>query len=252
MFVEPFAQGTSVMHRLDARGKILVASIFFVVVALADSFAVLLYSLTGAVILVGMANLALKEVGKRLLLVNIFIVFLWIILPFTYHGKALFTLGPLVASEDGVLLAAKITLKANTIFLGFASLIATSSIVTVGHALQRLAVPGKFVHLLLFTYRYIHVIEREYQRLFLAISLRGFRPSMTMHTYKTYAYLIGMLLVRSFSRAARVHEAMLCRGFKGRLYSLHQFKVTGKDIAAVSIMMLGVGGLIYFEWLKTL
>jgi len=252
MFVEPFAQGASLLHRLDARGKIIVASIFFLVVALADHYAVLLPSLAAVIVLAAVAHLPAKAIGKRLLLVNAFIVFLWVVLPVTYPGKSMFSVGPLTISKEGVILALKITLKANTIFLGFTAIVATSSIFTLGHALQKLAVPGKFVHLLLFTYRYIHVIEREYQRLSLAANLRGFRPAMTMHTYRTYAYLVGMLLVRSFARANRVHEAMLCRGFKGRLYSLQQFRFTAEDIAFFASMMLGIGGLIYIEWIKTL
>lgn len=240
------------MHRLDARGKIVIAAFFFLVVALANHYAVLLPSFVAVIALTTAANLPVKAVGKRLLLVNAFIAFLWIFLPVTYPGKTLVSIGPFMMTREGVLLAVKITLKANTIFLGFVSLIATSSVCTLGHALQKLAVPGKFVHILLFTYRYIHVIEQEYQRLSHAAALRGFRPAMSMHTYRTYAYLVGMLLVRSFARANRIHEAMLCRGFQGRLYSLQQFKFTGEDVVALACMMLGIGGLIYIEWLKTL
>lgn len=124
-------------------------------------------------------------------------------------------MGPLVATVEGVGLAARITLKANAILLVFIALVATMPVATLGHALHRLAVPDKLVHLLLFTYRYIHVMEKEYKRLHNAAVIRGFRPRTDRHTYKTYAYLVGMLLVRSLARAERVYDAMLCRGFQG-------------------------------------
>lgn len=249
MLIESFAQGSSLLHRLDPRGKIFVAMLFSLIVAVAEQFMALLLAFGVALVLSGTANLSLKEVGRRLLLVNIFMVFLWLVLPLTISGPQLFTLGSLGLSAEGMRLAAKITIKSNTIFLGFLSLVATSSLNTLGHALHYLAVPKKFVHLLLFTYRYIHVIEQEYQRLFQAVSIRGFRPCMSVHTYRTYANMVGMLLVRSFARAERIHEAMICRGFKGKLYSLHHFKFTGRDALFLGIMLLGVSWLVCLEWL---
>jgi cobalt/nickel transport system permease protein len=75
--------------------------------------------------------------------------------------------------------------------------------------------PDKIVHLISFAYRYIHVIHTEYGRQLNAMKIRGFYPKSNLHTYKTYAYLVGMLLVKSYDRAKRVQAAMLCRGLIG-------------------------------------
>jgi cobalt/nickel transport system permease protein len=80
--------------------------------------------------------------------------------------------------------------------------------------------------LLLLAYRYIFVIEQEYQRLYRAAKMRNFRPASNLHTYRTYAYLVGMLFVRASERARRVHLAMKCRGFTGRFHSLAHFAPT--------------------------
>jgi cobalt/nickel transport system permease protein len=63
--------------------------------------------------------------------------------------------------------------------------------------------------------------------------------------------MIGMILVRSLDRAQRVHNAMLCRGFKGNLYSLKTFSINKRDIvslvlATAIIIVLGV-----LEWKTT-
>jgi cobalt/nickel transport system permease protein len=121
-------------------------------------------------------------------------------------------------------LAAQITLKSNAIILAFMALVTTMPFSTLGHALNRLQVPDKIVHLLLMTYRYIFVIEEEYQRLIRAAKVRGFQPGTNLHTYRTYAYVVGMLFVRAGERAERVHQAMLCRGFKRKFYSLQEFR----------------------------
>jgi cobalt/nickel transport system permease protein len=55
-------------------------------------------------------------------------------------------------------------------------------------------------------------------------------PATNIHTYRTYGYLFGMTLVRSWNRAIRVHQAMLLRGFNGRLIPLAQQTVGRNDI----------------------
>ena len=84
------------------------------------------------------------------------------------------------------------------------------------------------------------------------MKIRGFAPKTDLHTYKSYAYMVGMLLVRSFDRGQRVHNAMLCRGFKGNLYSLSKFSFKRHDIVSVSLMVTIIILLGVFEWKKTI
>jgi cobalt/nickel transport system permease protein len=168
------------------------------------------------------------------------------VIPFTFPGEPLFRLGPFVAARQGVDLAAQITLKSNAIVLAFMALVATMPFATAGHALHRLQVPDKIVHLLLMTYRYIFVLEQEYQRLVRAARIRGFQPGTNLHTYRTYAYLVGMLFVRAVDRAERVRWAMLCRGFKRKFYSLQEFKAGPGGVAfllLISAALLTIAGL---------
>ena len=92
--------------------------------------------------------------------------------------------------------------------------------VVFGHALARLGLPEKLVHLLLFTVRQIRLLHQEYQRMDQAMRVRAFRPRSNRHTWNSYGWLIGMLLVRSLGRSQRIMGAMRCRGFHGRLYLL--------------------------------
>jgi cobalt/nickel transport system permease protein len=59
-----------------------------------------------------------------------------------------------------------------------------------------------------------------------------------------------MLLVRSADRAERVRNAMLCRGFRGRLYSLSEFSVKTSDVISVIVMLAFVLALGILEWTK--
>ena len=98
------------------------------------------------------------------------------------------------------------------------SLVGTLEASTLGHTLARLKVPEKLVHLLLFTVRYLDVISREYKRMRKAMKARAFVPKNNLHTWRSFGYLVGMLLVRSLERSERIFDAMKCRGYCGKLY----------------------------------
>jgi len=251
MIEEPFSTGNSIIHGLDPRVKIIVVTLFSVVVATSSRFLALLPALAISLFLVTMARLPIKKVFYRLLLVNGLILFLWLVLPFTYNGHKLFTIGPFIATKEGILLAGQITVKSNSILLSMIALLSTTQIFSLGHAMGQLHFPDKITHLFLFTFRYIHVIYQEYHRLINAMKMRGFVPRTNMHTYKSYAYLVGMLLVKSYDRAERIHKAMLCRGFNKKYHSLTQFSLKMEDIFCLSLMLAVISGLVVLQWIVT-
>lgn len=245
---EPFSEGASLAHRLDPRGKIVVAALFAVLMAVSKSYAATLAGLALALLWLVLARLPVKQVIARLLVVNSFIFFLWLVLPLTYPGDAVWRLGPLTATRQGLLFTGLITLKSNAIIIGLIALIATVPVVTLGQAMHNLRLPDKLCHLLLFTYRYLYVFEQEFHRLVQAMKIRGFQPRTNLHTYRSYAYLAAMLLVRSYDRADRVYQAMLCRGFHGRFYSLRTFSWQRRDGIFMAASLLAMAALLYLEW----
>jgi cobalt/nickel transport system permease protein len=73
---------------------------------------------------------------------------------------------------------------------------------------------------------------------------RAFRPAFSLHTYRSYANLVGMLLVRSVDRAERVHAAMLCRGYTGRFWFHDHFRFTRLDLAGAALAALLAAGVL--------
>lgn len=230
MIIDILAAGDSCVARIDPRVRLAAAAVFSTLVAVSYRMPALWGALAASAVLAALAHLPPGAVLRRLMAVNAFTAMLWAVVPFTFPGEALLHLGPLSVSREGVRMAAQVTLKSNAIVLCFMALVATMVPATIGHALHRLRVPDKFVHLLLMTYRYIFVLEEEYRRLARAAHIRGFRPGTNLHTYRTYAYLVGMLFVRAAERAQRVHWAMLCRGFQRRFYSLQEFRLGTRDL----------------------
>jgi cobalt/nickel transport system permease protein len=227
---------------------VVVAALFAVLMAMAQTYAAALAGLALALVCLALARLPWKQVGIRLLLVNSFIFFLWFVLPLTYPGEAVWQYGPFTVSRQGLVYTGLITLKSNAIIIALIALIATSPVNTLGQALEQLRLPGKLCHLLLFTFRYLHVFEVEFQRLVQALKIRGFHPGTNLHTYRTYAYLTAMLLVHSYDRADCVYRAMLCRGFHGKFYSLRTFSWQPRDRVFGVVSLLALAALLYLEW----
>lgn len=234
---ERFARGNSFLHKRDPKAKIIAAAGLISVSAMSDSFTVAAMSLTLGLGLFYLTKLPLQLVLKRLLAINSFTFFLWLTLPLTYGGSEFIPFGPLSLSTEGLRLATLITLKTNAIILSVIALLGTSKIANIGHALETLHFPEKLCFILLFSYRYIFVIYQEYQRLARAAQMRCFAPATTIHTYRTFGYLFGMTLVKSWNRAERVHQAMTLRGFNGHLIPLSEDRYTPKDTIFLSTIL---------------
>lgn len=238
MNFERFSQGDSLLHRLDTRVKLVIAMILTLVIALSQDIRTAAAGLTIGLLLVTLAGIGFKPVMMRLLVVNSFTIFLWCTLPFTYPGTPIGTIGPLTASAEGIHLVTLITLKTNGIVLLSISLLATSPISDLGHAMTKLRMPVKLCLLLLFSYRYIFVIHQEFIRLNRAAKLRCFTAKTNMHTYRTVGYLFGMTLVKSWHRGERVAQAMMLRGFTGRFYTLNDSTLTMTDFLFAVTMVV--------------
>lgn len=238
MSFETFAEGTSPLHTMSAAAKVVAATFFSICTALLSSIEAASLAFAIGLTLLAIAQLPFKKLCKRLLFINAFIAFLWLTLPISTSGTPLYSLGGFTVTQEGIDLTLLITLKSNAIISAFIALLATSNVTDIGAGFERLHVPQKLSLLFLFTWRYIHVIQEEYTRLATAATLRGFVAGTNSHTYKTYANLIAMVLVKSHDRAERVSNAMKLRGFTGTFHTLHQQQCNLADIIYASCIAL--------------
>lgn len=247
MMEERFADVASPLHRTDPALRVVAATLFSFTAALIQSLAALCVALVFAFGLASAARLPIRPLLKRLAGAGGLLLLVWLVLPWSYAGEAMMALGPLVVTREGVRLCLVISLKTVSILVAFTALVATMHLATLGHTLHRLGVPAKLVQLLLLAYRYAFVIEQEYRRLSRAARIRNFRPSTSLHTYKTFAYLMGMLFVRASERARRVHQAMKCRGFNGRFHSLDTYAPTPWNLAVATAAVLISAALVVID-----
>ncbi len=222
-------KGRSSLADRDPRLRIVVVLLFaLITVSLEHPLAALGALLLAAAMALG-TGVRVRDLVRRLLVLEGFMLVLLLTLPFTVAGEALLDIGPLTASREGLLTALSILFKGNAVVLALFALVGTLEPVVFGHALGRLGVHEKLVHLLLLTVRQIGLLHQEFIRLRQSMRAHAFVPRSNRHTWNSYGYLVGMLLVRSLARARRILAAMRCRGFQGRLYLLDAPTWTATD-----------------------
>ncbi|MDP6969023.1 MAG: cobalt ECF transporter T component CbiQ [Gammaproteobacteria bacterium] len=232
---------------IDPRVRIILALLFSLVVVSLKALPLLLVAFAMGLLILPGSGLSWQLTLKRMLAMDGFILLMLIMLPFTVAGDFWFSIAGFTATWQGLWRAVEIALKANAIVLMLLTLVGSMESVTLGHALGKLRVSRSLVHLLLFTVRYVEVLKEEYQRLRQAMQARAFRPGNNWHTYRSFGYLFGMLLVRAMERSERVMEAMQCRGFNGQLPMLAQLRMGLMDWVFISVMLAALGGLMYLE-----
>lgn len=230
---------TPLLRRIDPRVRLVVCIVFAFVTVSLSHIPSLLGALGLSMAAAILARLVAASTLKRMAALDGFMFFVLGLLPFTMPGTALFSIAGFEASQEGLWRAVEILLKSNAIVLMILALPGTMEQVELGHAMAGLRVPEKFVHLFLFTVRYIDVLGREYRRLRTSMRARGFTMRCNLHTWRSVGYLFGMLMIRSIERSERIVAAMRCRGFQGRLPSLADTQTvrgTDRAFAAVSLM----------------
>ena len=210
MHFETFAKGSSPLHKLDPRVRVVSAIFLSFTFALGNGLCMAFAGLGLGMGLTLAARFPLLQVARRMAAVNLFLVLVWIFLPFSSPAGpgAAFALGPFTASWEGIRLAFLITVKSNSIILLNLALLCSMRVITLVRALEALRLPGKLCQTLFFSLRYFQVIHAEYHRLHDAMKMRGFCPKTNLHTIRAYGQLLSMLLVRSLNRGQRVYEAI--------------------------------------------
>ncbi|MDC0738284.1 cobalt ECF transporter T component CbiQ [Cognatishimia sp. SS12] len=234
---------------LDPRMRIVLACVFAIVTVALSTISALIAALSVSACLLLLSRLPIRRTLKRMAMMDSFIIGMLLLLPFTMPGDAIFSIFGFAASWQGLWKAVEIALTANAVILALMVLVGTQEPVTLGQALHRLRCPDVLVHLLMFTIRYIEVLREEYLRLRGAMKTRGFRPGTNWHTYRSFGYLVGMMLVRAIERSERILAAMKCRGFSGQFLLLQDFALTRRDYAFALMLCAICAGLLYLDTL---
>jgi cobalt/nickel transport system permease protein len=229
--LDDLAGGSSAIHRLDPRAKVVTALAFVVTVVSFGKYEVsaLLPLALYPVALMAAAGLPPVPLLKRLMLAAPFVLMVGLFNPL-FDRVPVAHVGPVVLS-GGVVSFISILIRFVLTVMAALILVATTGFHGVCHGLGELGVPRVFVVQLLFLYRYIFVLTDEAAHMVRAHAARAVGTrGLSMHTFGT---LSGQLLLRALSRAERVHAAMSCRGFDGRVRLARRLRIGAPEAAFV-------------------
>ena len=215
--LDELSSGTTPLHRLDPRAKVLATLCFIVTVVSFGRYEVtaLLPLFLFPVTLIALGNLPARFIVKKTILVLPFAFLVGIFNPL-FDREVLVRFGP-VGISGGWISCASITVRALLTIGAAVILVGVTGFPAICRALERLGMPRVFAMQLLFLYRYIFVLTEEGGRASRARELRSFgKRGLGMGAFGS---LVGHLLLRTWLRAERIHMAMLARGFTGEFHA---------------------------------
>ncbi|GAB7082269.1 energy-coupling factor transporter transmembrane component T family protein [Megalodesulfovibrio paquesii] len=168
--------------------------------------------------------------------VNVFILLLWLVVPFSGKGEVLHTFGPLTVRADGLQLAWLATARANAIACLVLGMVIGSPLHALIRSMEALRLPKKLCSMLFFCARYIYDIKSMHQQLHTAAALRGYSPGMNWRTWRTTGNMFAMTVVRTLDQAHRVYQAMQLRGYDGSFRHLPEPPLRRSDWLALAGM----------------
>jgi cobalt/nickel transport system permease protein len=128
-------------------------------------------------------------------------------------------------------------------YISILAVLVTTKLVTtldLLRAMERLGAPRFLIIVTEFLMRYLEVLRKEADAMRLAALCRGAAQSKLIA-----ASSLGMLFVRSLERSTGIHNAMLARGFNGRLPRLYPMQWSWSDTCALTV---GLSGILALRW----
>lgn len=222
-FLDTLSSMDSPVHRIDARAKLITAGVFILCVVSFPKHevsALIPYFVFPSVI-IPLARIPARFLAGKILFLLPFAVLMGIFNPL-YDREVMMSISGIPIS-GGVLSFTSILVRFVLTVLAALILMAVTGFQGICTALEELKVPRAFSVQLMMLHRYLFVLVSEAVRMARARELRSFGKKGL--GIKAYGSLIGYLLLRTLSRAQRIHMSMLSRGFRGDFYPVRPFKI---------------------------
>ncbi len=226
--MDALASGSTGLHRLDPRAKLITTLVFIVMVVSLGKYEIsmMIPFVIYPVAMVVSADLPVLYLLRKILLVSPFALLIGIFNPLL-DTQPLMEIGSWSLSGGWISFFSILIRFALTVSSALI-LICLTGFNGVCMALEKLKVPTPFVVQLLFLYRYLFVLIEEASRMIRARSLRSFDSGRMR--FKIFVPLLGQLLLRTLDRAQRIHLAMCCRGFDGHIHVSRPMRFGHKEV----------------------
>lgn len=225
--LDHWSRGDGYLHRRDARAKLLgLLSLLLIVALTPTAYAPWLW-LYGFVPLTGLC-------ASRIPLARA-LAFAAAVLPFAL--PVALVQWPVAGWAKTLALVEKSYVSA----LAALALVATTPLPKLAQGLISLGAPRFLVLVTQFVYRYLFVVSEQSQHVRLAAASRGADRTVRFSgdRLRTAAGALGALFARSYQRAEGTYQAMLARGFSGRIHTVELSHLTRKDLGFLVLIVIG-------------
>jgi cobalt/nickel transport system permease protein len=246
-----YHHGHSPLHILDPRVKVIVTLAFILSNALLPDGAWIAFLLAWAFIIFAtvISGLGVGFTFKRSFIALPFALAAITVL-FSIPGKPVtsfqFLIWNLTITDAGLLRFVSIVIRSWLSVQAAILLVAVTEFPKVIHALTHLRVPVIITVIISFLYRYLFVLTDEVMRMLRARQARsaaasGIRSGGSVAWRARIAgHMAGQLFLRSYERSDRIYNAMLSRGYKGELMTIHPHHFQRSDLIIGGLCILAL------------
>ena len=252
-----FFPGDTLIHRLDARVKLVLVILFIVELFLVKTLCG--FALMGGLLALAVAiskvppKMMLRSLKPLLLL----LAFTSVLNLFYTKGDPLFTIWKLTASWQGLELALFMMLRISLLIMASSLLTYTTSPIMLTDGMERLMGPLKALHvpvgelamMMTIALRFIPLLVEETDKIMSAQKARGadFESGGVLKRAKALIPILVPLFVSSFRRADELAVAMECRCYhtSGPRSRLKVMKMCFRDYVALAVMLAAIPAILF-------
>ena len=254
-----FFPGNSLIHRLDPRTKILLATIFIVCVFVANNPLGFLSLILSVLILVAISKISFKIILKSIKPIVFILIFTALLNVFMTKGEGepLISFWIIEIYTEGIVRAIMMGLRVITLIVGTSVLLTyTTSPIALTDGLESLLSPLKKINVPVHTFammmsislRFIPTLVEETEKIMNAQKSRGadFTTGNLAQRAKALIPILVPLFVSSFKRAEELATAMECRCYRGDVNrtKLVKLEYRSADIIILLIFTLALTAMI--------
>lgn len=254
----------SLMHRLDARTKILLFIIWAICTFMFIDIRVL-----GALVILGfslfpLSNIPFRKIRRMVLVMVLFLSLTAIttnILTPSYagmyvkHQTILFSIGSIDITQETLFYCLTLMVKYLSLFPFAILFVLTTNPSVFASSLHKLGIPYKIAYSLNIAFRYIPNIQGDYNQISSAQQARGLGKGAKNSRIKRAFTILFPLIWSSLDRVETISNAMDLRGFGNKKtrswYNNTQFSKLDLWAAIIGLCFLGIMIYLRFTWFTT-
>ncbi|MDR0889045.1 MAG: energy-coupling factor transporter transmembrane protein EcfT [Oscillospiraceae bacterium] len=253
--------GTTLVHRLDPRTKILMVIVYIVALFLAKSYVSYALMLAFLVTAVAISRIKPRALLKGLKPLLIIIIFTAVLNLFYSGGEPLVSFWVFTITKEGVINAFFLVLRIMMLVMGTFLLTYTTSPIALTDGLESLLKPLKKIRfpvhelsmMMSIALRFIPTLIEETDKIVAAQKARGadFESGNLFRRAKALVPILVPLFVSAFRRADELADAMECRCYHGgqgrtKMKQLHYARGDFAVLLVGALLLAGVIVLCHF------